>query len=98
MNSVFLVTTMGGKDSNFDVVYRGETRDWIKPGTYVFFQRLKEHGGGYWLGQVYEGWFGFVNEKPVSLMQGMEILQTIAGQRKDIMKFDDSLDNFMLKG
>ena len=89
---------MGGKDSNFDVVYRGEMRDRIEPGTYVFFQRLKEHGGGYWLGQVYDGWFGFVVEQPVSLMQGMGILQQIAGQRKDIMKFDDSLDNFMLKG
>lgn len=88
---------MGGKDSNFDVVYRGETRDRIEPGTYVFFQRLKEHGGGYWLGQVYEDWFGFIIEQPVSLMQGMEILQQIAGQRKDIMKFDDSLDNFILK-
>lgn len=80
------------------VTRRDETRDWIEPGIYVFFQRLKEHGGGYWLGQVYEDWFGFIIEQPVSLMQGMEILQQIAGQRKDIMKFDDSLDNFMLKG
>lgn len=88
---------MGGKDSNYDVVYRGETRRHIRPGTYVFFQRLKEHGGGYWLGQAYDGCFGFVIERPVSLRYGMQMLQTIAGQEKDIMKFDDSLDNFILK-
>lgn len=46
---------MGGKDHSFDVVYRGESRDWISPGKYVFFQRLKEYGGGYWLGQAYDG-------------------------------------------
>lgn len=86
-----------GKDSNFDIVYRGEARDWIHPGSYVFFQRRKEHGGGYWLGQVYDDWFGFVIEEPVSLRYGMEMLQTIAGQQKEIERFDDSLDNFMLK-
>ncbi|CAH0245328.1 UNVERIFIED_ORG: hypothetical protein M2414_002341 [Rahnella aquatilis] len=35
-----------GKDSNFDIVYRGEPRDRIPSGSYVFFQRRKEHGGG----------------------------------------------------
>jgi hypothetical protein len=88
---------MGGKDSNFDIVYRGETRDWIEPGTYLFFQRLKEHGGGYWLGQVYDDWFGFVIEDPVSLRRGMEYLILTSGNQEGIMDFDDSLDNFMLK-
>lgn len=27
----------------------------------------------------------------------MEVLQVIAGQQKEIERFDDSLDNFMLK-
>lgn len=89
---------MGVKDATFDVVYRGETRDRIKPGTYVFFQRLKEHGGGYWLGQAYDDWFGFVIERPVSLREGMILLLTISDQEKDIMKFDDSLDDFRLRG
>lgn len=88
---------MGGKDLGFDVVLRGQTRDHIKPGIYVFFQRERELGGGFWFGQAFDDWFGFVIEEPVSLRYGMEMLQTIAGQQKDIMKFDDSLDNFMLK-
>ncbi|MBF7957681.1 hypothetical protein [Rahnella victoriana] len=62
-----------------------------------FFQRLKEHGGGFWQGQAYDDWFGFVIEEPVSLRYGMGMLQTIAGQQKDIERFDDSLDNVMLK-
>lgn len=88
---------MGSKNSNYDVVYRGETRDYIRPGMYVFFQRLKEHGGGYWLGQAYDNWFGFVVERPVSLREGMTLLVMIGDQKNDIMKFDDSLDNFMLR-
>lgn len=41
---------MGGKDLGFDVVYRSKTSNRIDPGKYVFFQRFKGHGGGYWLG------------------------------------------------
>ena len=88
---------MGGKDAGFDVVYRGETRDHISPGKYVFFQRLKEHGGGYWLGQCYDDWFGFVIERPCSLREGMALLITMRGHQNDIMKFDDSLDDFRLE-
>jgi len=88
---------MGGKDNKFDVVYRGETRDYIKPGTYVFFQRLKEHGGGYWLGQAYDDWFGFVIESPVSLREGMGYLITLANQKDRLMVFDDSLDDLNLQ-
>jgi hypothetical protein len=54
---------MGSKELGFDVVVRGDTRDYIKPGSYVFFQREKEHGGGFWLGQAYDDWFGFVSRK-----------------------------------
>lgn len=70
---------MAKKDLGFDIVYRGETRDRIESGKYVFFQRLKEHGGSYWLGLVYDEWLCFVVEEPVSLRYGMEMLQTIAG-------------------
>ncbi|MBF7994084.1 hypothetical protein [Rahnella laticis] len=89
---------MGSKDSSYDVVYRGDTREWIAPGTYVFFQRLKEHGGGYWLGQVFDDWFSFVSEEPISLRQGMHLLLEIKSQDKEDMKFDGSVDNFFLKG
>lgn len=89
---------MGGKDLGFDVVYRGQTRQWIAPGKHVFFQRLKEHGGGYWLGQIYDDWFGFLIDEPISLRQGMDYLMTIRSQEKDIIKFDDSIDTFMLNG
>ncbi|PKE30939.1 hypothetical protein CWS43_09660 [Rahnella sp. AA] len=85
---------MSSKNSNYDVVYRGETRSHIRPGTYVFFQRLKEHGGGYWLGQAYDNWFGFVVERPVSLREGMTLLVMIGDQQKDA----DNMDAFVLKG
>ncbi len=60
--------------------------------------RLKEHGGGYWLGQIYDDWFGFVIDEPISLRQGMDYLMRVRINENDIMKFDDGLNTFMLKG
>jgi hypothetical protein len=65
----------------------------INTGRYIVFHGLKEHGGG--AGRV--RWLGFVVERLVSHREGFEMLQMIAGQKKDIMRFDDSLDRFILK-
>lgn len=86
-----------GKDLGFDVVYRGETRGHIKPGTYVFFQRQMEHGGGYWLGQAYDDWFGFTIDAPVSMRTGMEYLLTIRNNEYQLGKLQDNEDEFFLK-
>ena len=45
---------MGVKDSNYQIVYRGEVLDHLIPSQWVFFQRLKSYGGGYWLGRTYQ--------------------------------------------
>lgn len=37
---------MGVKDSNYQIVYRGEVLDHLIPSQWVFFQRLKSYGGG----------------------------------------------------
>lgn len=49
---------MAGSDSNYQVVYRGESLTDYAPGGLVFFQRPKENGGGFWLGRTYDGVFG----------------------------------------
>lgn len=41
---------MGGSDSNYQVIYRGESLENFREGEWVFFQRAKEFGGGYWFG------------------------------------------------
>lgn len=38
---------MAGSDSNYQVVYRGESLTDYAPGELVFFQRPKENGGGF---------------------------------------------------
>lgn len=74
VQSFFYGGYMGVKDSNFQVVYRGEVLENFKPGGWVFFQRPKECGGGYWLGRTYLDVFMIEYERPVSLNEGMRYL------------------------
>ena len=62
---------MGG-DLNYQVVYRGESLESYTPGGWVFFQRSKESGGGYWLGKTYDYFFMLEIERPVSLSEGIQ--------------------------
>lgn len=57
---------MGGKDTSYQVVYRGETLKHFKPGQCVFFQRERQYGGGYWLGKTHVDGFEFLLEQPTS--------------------------------
>ncbi|KVI95723.1 hypothetical protein AWS44_20980 [Enterobacter hormaechei subsp. xiangfangensis] len=87
---------MGGKDSNYQIVYRGETLNNFVPGGYVFFQRLKKYGGGYWLGKTHIDGFEFVIEKPVSLREGLAYLLILADVEARFMEFVDDMDDFSL--
>lgn len=60
-----------------------------------FFVGLRV-GGGFWLGQAYEDWFGFVIEEPVSLRQGIEYWFSIRRAMEGGDVFYDSLDDFKL--
>lgn len=60
-----------GADINYQVVYRGETLESYQPGGWVFFQRPKECGGGYWLGKTYDDCFMLELDRPVSLAEGI---------------------------
>lgn len=71
---------MAGSDSNYQVVYRGESLTDYAPGGLVFFQRSKENGGGFWLGRTYDGVFWLEISVPVSLSQGLLYLQELKNQ------------------
>lgn len=45
---------MAGKDTNYQIVYRGDYLEYFHSGGWVFFQRPKEAGGGFWLGRTYD--------------------------------------------
>lgn len=83
---------MSKKDPTFDVVYRGETREYFRPGQRVFFQRLKEYGGGYWLGRAYDDAFIFDIERPISLAEGMEYILISDSVEASYMDFVDETD------
>ena len=73
---------MATPENNYQVVYRGEYLENFKPGGWVFFQRAKEHGGGYWLGRTYEGVFIIEYEKPTSLYDGIGFVMMVTEMEK----------------
>ncbi|SFR13920.1 hypothetical protein SAMN04487773_3265 [Enterobacter sp. kpr-6] len=83
---------MSGSDTGFEVVYRGQMHEYFIPGTRVFFQRLKEYGGGYWLGRVYDDAFIFDIERPVSLAEGMDYILISRKVESSFMDFEDESD------
>ncbi|WP_261441972.1 hypothetical protein [Serratia grimesii] len=85
---------MGSKDLGFDVVYRGETITYIREGRWVFFQRLKEYGGGYWLGRTYHDAFIFGLERPTSLFEGIQFILASMSVEQNADQFDDDFELF----
>lgn len=69
---------MGGKDTNYQIVYRGDYLEYFHSGGWVFFQRPKEAGGGFWLGRTYDFVFMIEVLQPVSLREGIIYLQQLS--------------------
>lgn len=80
---------MGGKDSNYSVVYRGETLDNFIEGKWVFFQRSKESGGGFWFGRTFRDCFWLEFERPTSLREGLLYLLALESMKERMWEFDD---------
>ena len=78
-----------GKDTNYQVVYRGETLPHYIPGGWVFFQRSKECGGGFWLGKTFDGLFMLEMDRPVSLHDGLCYIVQHTNVSENFMDFDD---------
>lgn len=87
---------MAGSDSNYQVVYRGESLTNYALGGLVFFQRPKENGGGFWLGRTYDGVFWFEISAPVSLSQGLLYLQAMKNSVLVDTKFTPPDNNLFL--
>lgn len=87
---------MAGSDSNYQVVYRGESLTDYAPGGLVFFQRPKENGGGFWLGRTYDGVFWLEISAPVSLSQGLFYLQAMKNSIQVETKFTPPDNNLSL--
>lgn len=78
-----------GKDGRYDIIYRGEMRECLTPGRWVFIQRAKEYGGGYWLGKGYEDYFWLELETPTSLIAGIDYIHASERVAAAANTFDD---------
>lgn len=83
---------MGKRDDNYQIVYRGEILSRYVPGGWVFFQRPKECGGGYWLGRTFDDSFIFGCEYPVSLNYGLRFLICMEEVEARANDFDDDFE------
>lgn len=83
---------MGGKDSNYQIVYRGEVLERFIEGGWVFFQRPKSCGGGFWFGRTYSGLFWLEFERPTSLHDGLKYLVSYNYIYDKAHIFDDDFD------
>lgn len=72
---------MGGRDSEFQVVYCGESLPYFRSGGWVMFQRSRECGGGFWLGQTFENTFIFGRPFPLTYREAL-LLATDFTRRK----------------
>ncbi|RZV01035.1 UNVERIFIED_ORG: hypothetical protein EOZ59_0973 [Serratia quinivorans] len=81
---------MGSKELGYQIVYRGETLPHFVDGGWVFFQRLKEYGGGYWLGRTYHDAFIFGLERPTSLAEGIDFIFAMKMAESGFTAFDDN--------
>lgn len=80
---------MGGKDANYQIVYRGESLKQFNEGEWVFFQRRKEYGGGYWVGRTLSCCFWLEFERPTSLFEGINFLNELNRTHQQGKDFDD---------
>jgi len=85
---------MGGRELGYQVVYCGETLQSFVDGGWVFFQRPKHCGGGYWLGRTYPYAFVFGIERPVSLYEGIQYIMLVKRVETVSDKFDDDFELF----
>jgi hypothetical protein len=81
------MTTKNGL--GYQVVYRGETLPNFVEGGWVFFQRLKEYGGGYWLGRTYHDVFILEYDRPTSLYDGILFIFEMKRAECGYTDFDD---------
>lgn len=70
---------MAKSPEKFQVIYRGEVLVYYNLGEWVFFQRPKERGGGYWLCKTYDFVFMLEIPYPVSLRQRMVFMDAVEG-------------------
>lgn len=85
-----VVGVMGSKDCGYDVILRGEIEpSRIQPGRWVFFQRAKVYGGGFWGGRTYPDYYEFGTPWPTSLSDGINYMFLIMLTEEGFMNFHD---------
>lgn len=80
---------MGKRDCKYQIVYRDEALEYFIPGGWVFFQRSKTCGGGFWLGRTFDDVFMLELVYPVSLHEGIVFLNQLSDVADKFMDFDD---------
>ncbi len=84
-----MVFVMASNELGYQVVYRGQGLEYFVDGGWVFFQRLKEYGGGFWLGRTYHDVFILEYDRPTSLYDGILFIFEMKRTERGFTAFDD---------
>lgn len=87
---------MGGRDYKFQIVYRGESLPVFRSGGWVIFQRSRESGGGFWLGQTFENAFIFGRPFPLTYREALLLAMDFTRSKVEVPESepDDQLPLF----
>lgn len=87
---------MGGRDYNFQIVFRGKSLPYFQSGGVVIFQLSNKTGNGFWLGRTFSHFFEFERLTPLSYRDAFCLAKTLTEPESDVQapEPDDQLNLF----
>lgn len=87
---------MGGRDYNFQIVFRGKSLPYFRSGGVVIFQLSNKTGNGFWLGRTFSHFFEFERLVPLSYRDAFCLAKALTEPESDVQAPDpgDQLNLF----
>lgn len=87
---------MGGRDYNFQIVFRGKSLPYFRSGGVVIFQLSNKTGNGFWLGRTFSHFFEFERLAPLSYRDAFCLAKALTEPESNVQapEPDDQLNLF----
>jgi len=87
---------MGGRDYNFQIVFKGKSLPYFRSEEVVIFQLSNKAGDGFWLGRTFSHFFEFERLAPLSYRDAFCLAKALTEPESDVQapEPDDQLNLF----